>query len=102
MTIGSNNQHAIDKVKGTLVGAGSGRIAVFLPTAADKVKSTLAGGGSGRLSVLLLTAAMFGLGIYTGNLWLSVSFGIATAAAAWVMIGAVRSDLAARRMQRRA
>jgi len=42
-----------------------------------------------------------GLGIYTGNLWLSVPFGMTTAGAAWAVVSASRDDLASRRMSRR-
>jgi hypothetical protein len=68
--------------------------------AVDKVVRTLKGGSSGRGSVFLIAAAFLALGIYTGNLWLSVPFGIATALAAWAVVSAVRSDLAAGRMER--
>jgi hypothetical protein len=69
--------------------------------AVDKVNRTLTGESPGRLAVLLIVAAFLALGIYTGNLWLSVPFGMAAAAAAWTVVSAGRNDLAARRMQRR-
>jgi len=69
--------------------------------AIDKVNRTLKGGSSGRGAVLLIAAAFLALGIYTGHLWLSVPFGIATAIAAWAVVRARRNDLAARRMERR-
>lgn len=69
--------------------------------AIDKVNRTLKGGSSSRLAVLLIAAAFLALGIYVGNLWLSVPFGIATAVAGWAVISAGRNDLAARRMERR-
>jgi hypothetical protein len=69
--------------------------------AIDKVNRTLKGGSSGRLAVLLLSVAFLALGIYVGDLWLSVPFGIATAGAAWAVVNARRNDLAARRMQDR-
>jgi hypothetical protein len=49
----------------------------------------------------VIAAVFLAVGIYEGNLWLSVPFGIATASAAWVVISAARDDLAARRMERR-
>jgi hypothetical protein len=69
--------------------------------AIDKVNRTLKGGSSGRITVLVIAAVFLAVGIYKGNLWLSVPFGIATASAAWVVIRAARDDLAARRMERR-
>ena len=51
--------------------------------------------------MLSLPVAFLALGIYVGNLWLSVPFGIATLAAAWSIVMAGRSYLAARRMSRR-
>jgi heme exporter protein D len=69
--------------------------------AIDKVNRTLKGGSSGRVAVLLIAAAFLALGIYAGNLWLCVPFGIATAVAAWAVVVAGRNDLAARRMERR-
>jgi hypothetical protein len=66
--------------------------------AIDKVNRTLKGGSSGRVAVLLIAAVFLALGIYAGNLWLSVPFGIATAVAAWAVASAGRSDLAARRI----
>jgi hypothetical protein len=69
--------------------------------AIDKVNRTLKGGGSGRVAVFVIAAAFLALGIYAGNLWLSVPFGIATVVAAWVVASAARNDLAARRMERR-
>jgi hypothetical protein len=69
--------------------------------ATDAVNRTLKGGSSGRLAVLLLAAGFLALGIYVGNPWLSVPFGIATGLAAWPVVMAGRNDLAARRMSRR-
>lgn len=69
--------------------------------ATDKVIRTLKGGSSGRVAVFLIAAGFLALGIYTGNLWLSVPFGIATAFAAWAVVSAGRNDLAAGRMERR-
>src|SRR6266851_4051163 len=69
--------------------------------AIDKVNRTLKGGSSGRGAVPLIAAAFLALGVYTGHLWLSVPFGIATAIAAWAVVSARRNDLAARRMERR-
>jgi hypothetical protein len=69
--------------------------------AIDKVNRTLKGGSSGRRAVLLMAVAFLALGIYTGHLWLSVPFGIATAVAAWAVLSARRNDLAVRRMERR-
>jgi len=69
--------------------------------AIDAVNRTLRVGSSGRLAVLLLVAGFLALGIYVGNLWLSVPFGIATAIAVWAVVNAGRNALAARRMQRR-
>jgi hypothetical protein len=43
--------------------------------AIDKVIRTLKGGSSGRAAAFLISAGFLALGIYTGNLWLSVPFG---------------------------
>jgi hypothetical protein len=69
--------------------------------ATDAVNRTLKGGSSGRLAVLLLAAGFLALGIYVGNLWLSIPFGIATGAATWPVVMAGRNNLAARRIWRR-
>jgi hypothetical protein len=69
--------------------------------AIDKVNRTLKGGSSGRVAVLLIAAVFLALGIYVGNLWLSVPFGIATAVAAWTVVSAARTSRAARLMERR-
>jgi len=77
VTLGLNNQLAIDKVKSRLKG----------------------GGSSGRVAVLLIAAAFLAVGVYTGNLWLCVPFGIAMAVAAWSVVSSRRNYLAARRME---
>ena len=67
----------------------------------DAVRRTLRGGSSGRAAVLVIAAGTFALGIYAGNLFVSVPFGIAATAAAVAVIRATVDARAARRLERR-
>jgi hypothetical protein len=69
--------------------------------AIDSVSRALQGGSSGRIAVFVIAASFLTLGIFASKLWLSLPFGIATAAAAWTLVKAGRNALAIRRMQRR-
>jgi 3-methyladenine DNA glycosylase Mpg len=69
--------------------------------AKDAVRRTLRGGGSGRVAVFVMSAALFALGIYGGSVLLSVIAGIATVAATGTLVRAARENWAVRRMERR-
>jgi type IV secretory pathway VirB2 component (pilin) len=69
--------------------------------AKNALRRTMRGGPSGRVAVFVITAACLALGIYGRSLVLSVIAGIATAAAALALVRAISGDRAARRMERR-
>ena len=69
--------------------------------AKNAVRRTLRGGPSGRITVFVFTAACLALGIYADSLLLSVIAGIATAAAGGALVRAAYGDWAVRRMERR-
>jgi hypothetical protein len=69
--------------------------------AKEAVRRTLRGGGSGRITVFVIAAVFLALGIYGGNLFLSVAGGIATAASGGALIRAANDSWAVRRMERR-
>jgi hypothetical protein len=66
--------------------------------AKDAVRRTLAGGSSGRIAVFLIAAAFLALGIYGGNLLISVPSGVVTLLAAGALIRVLRTNRAVRRI----
>ena len=68
--------------------------------AKDAVRRTLKGGSSGRVAVFVIVAAFLALGIYTGNILITVPSGIATVLAVRALIQAGWRRRAARRMER--
>jgi|SRR5579859_2559571 len=69
--------------------------------AQESVRRSLRGGPSGRFAVFAIAAAFLAVGIYGGNLLLSVIAGVATIAAAAALVRAIYDDMAVRRMERR-
>jgi len=69
--------------------------------AKDAVRRTLSGGRSGRVVVFGIAAVFLAVGIYGGDLYLSVASGIATVAAAGALVRAACNNWAVRRMERR-